>query len=334
MCDDCLWATQLNEATVDYSTLPWRLNSDAYKKLSSADLSYAVAYCTATGPRVDRCDFVQDFHDSLTLGPVTVFGFVLMLLLSTIVGDLDRHSEIQDVFEYRLWNGKYNVSLLASFMAAMINSTRRFVMPGAVVFAYCALVLTGPIFGFAQPVYFIVSGVVVGVIYHAERLCAMVFLDNQAVKQTREAFANESVRANIQSRKHLVLHSRGMAWWDHRLYAVCLGVVAFLVIMGTNSLMDVIPFWDMPKIWSEGKVSKIPGDTNNCSNLVIMLALTIAAAVVCYTLLWTVSTLISSGCKFCSMSVVFAPVNVLMWLLGIWAILLTMVYAPVLNPTP
>lgn len=333
MCDDCLWATRLSEATVDYATLPWRLNSDALSFLSSSDLSAAVTYCTAH--KVDQCDFVQDFHDSLTLGTVTVFVFVLMLLLFTIVRDLDKHSETLDVFEHRLWAGQLkfeSVAFLVDFAAGVISCTRMFVMPGAVVYAYCALVLTGPATpGFAQPVYFIFSGIVVGVIYHAERLCAMVILDKQAVKRIREAFADESVRAGIRMKDP---RDAGMQRLDHRCYAVVLGIASLWIILATNSLMNAIPFFEVPKMWGAGIMTKIPGETNNCTNIATMLSITIALAVFCFTIVWTVANVTASGFKHWSVIVMLAPVNVLIWLTGIWAILLPLVYAPVLNPTP
>ncbi|CAK0856806.1 unnamed protein product [Prorocentrum cordatum] len=315
----------------DYAALPVRLGPGAYEELSDAALSAAVAHCAAHA--VDRCDFVRDFKDSLTLGTVMVFVFVLVLLLFSIVQDLDKAEHMLDVFEYRLQGCEPVIRMLVTAVASMNFNTRRFVLPGIVVYAYCALVLAGPATpGFAQPVYFLFCGVFVGVIYHAERLCTTVFLGKRAVKLTREAFADEVARDAIERIKS-PLHARALAFWDHRFYAMCLGAFSVLVVVFTETFMDAVPLLDVPRVFNAGIFKGVPGDANNCTNVIIMLAVSSTIAVLCYTFVWTCSYVLTTRCRRCSLGVILAPFNCILWNFALWMALWTVAYAPVLKPT-
>ncbi|CAK0793163.1 unnamed protein product [Prorocentrum cordatum] len=342
-CDDCLWATQLHETSrldvaldaaqvpIHYAALPVRLGPGAYEELSYAGLSAAVEHCAAHA--VDRCDFIRDFKDSLTLGTVMVFVFVLLLLLFSIVHDLDKAGHTLNVFEYRLQGCDPVIRMLVTAVASMNFNTRRFVLPGIVVHAYFALVLAGPATpGFAQPVYFLFCGVFVGVIYHAERFCTTVFLSKGAVKLTREAFADEAARGAIERVKG-PLHARALAFWDHRFYAMCLGAFSFLVVVFTETFMDAVPLLDVPRIFNAGIFKEVPGDANNCTNVIIMLAVSSTIAVLCYTFVWTCAYLLTTSCCRCSLGVILAPLNCIMWNVALWMALWTVAYAPVLKPT-
>ncbi|CAK0902401.1 unnamed protein product [Prorocentrum cordatum] len=319
------------QVPIHYAALPVRLGPGAYEKLSYAGLSAAVEHCAAHA--VDRCDFIRDFKDSLTLGTVMVFVFVLLLLLFSIVQDLDKAGHALDVFEYRLQGCDPVIRMLVTAVASMNFNTRRFVLPGIVVYAYCALVLAGPATpGFAQPVYFLFCGVFVGVIYHAERFCTTVFLSKGAVKLTREAFADEAARDAIERVKG-PLHARALAFWDHRFYAMCLGAFSFLVVVFTETFMDAVPLLDVPRIFNAGIFKEVPGDANNCTNVIIMLAVSSTIAVLCYTFVWTCAYLLTTSCCRCSLGVILAPLNCIMWNVALWMALWTVAYAPVLKPT-
>ncbi|CAK0846292.1 unnamed protein product [Prorocentrum cordatum] len=319
------------QVPIHYAALPVRLGPGAYEELSYAGLSAAVEHCAAHA--VDRCDFIRDFKDSLTLGTVMVFVFVLLLLLFSIVQDLDKAGHTLNVFEYRLQGCDPVIRMLVTAVASMNFNTRRFVLPGIVVYAYCALVLAGPATpGFAQPVYFLFCGVFVGVIYHAERFCTTVFLSKGAVKLTREAFADEAARDAIERVKG-PLHARALAFWDHRFYAMCLGAFSFLVVVFTETFMDAVPLLDVPRIFNAGIFKEVPGDANNCTNVIIMLAVSSASAVLCYTFVWTCAYLLTTSCCRCSLGVILAPLNCIMWNVALWMALWTVAYAPVLKPT-
>mmetsp|Transcript_80478 Transcript_80478/g.209940 ORF Transcript_80478/g.209940 Transcript_80478/m.209940 type:complete len:115 (-) Transcript_80478:219-563(-) len=114
---------------------------------------------------------------------------------------------------------------------------------------------------------------------------------------------------------------------------MCLGAFSFLVVVFTETFMDAVPLLDVPRIFNAGIFKEVPGDANNCTNVIIMLAVSSTIAVLCYTFVWTCSYVLTTRCRRCSLGVILAPFNCILWNFALWMALWTVAYAPVLKPT-
>jgi len=167
--------------------------------------------------------------------------------------------------------------------ACLIFTLRRFVLPGLAAYAYAALVLTGPAAqGRSLPLSFVVGGLVVGFVYHVDRLLARTLLSEGSQAVVREAYAEVEAQEG-PLRVPLV---PGLL---HRLFAGCLGSLLLAEVLATEAVMGAVPLlrldWDaLPARWVPN-----PSPTS-CTNVVTMLGTTKVVMVVLFTLVWSAST--------------------------------------------
>lgn len=307
MCDDCEWASKLSEQ--NYGGLPSRYNEDTYAAMTksglavSETLATAVVHCDATDTEPDRCDFLVDFRNQLTLGPLLVLLFVTTLVLVSLVADMDRQSQVSDVFVHRLAHvAASGHSMSVASGASLIFTLRRFVLPGLASYAYATLVLTGPTTqGRSLPLSFVLSGLVVGFVYNIDRLLALTLLSENAHAFVREAFAD------VEAQKG-PLSVPWLPCFLHRLFATCLGCLIVVEVVAAETIMDAVPLfrldWDaLPARWVSN-----PSPTS-CTNVVTMLGTTTLAMVVIFTLVWSISCALFP--KKSPFSAAISPVSVL-----------------------
>jgi len=288
MCDDCRWATGLSNQ--EFGKLPIRYREDAYAAMTEPDLplsetlASAVSYCAALDTQPDRCDFIINFRNQLTLGPLVVLLFVTSLFLMSLVADMDKHTQAYNVYRHRLANvavaGKATVCTL---LASLIFSLRRFILPGIATYAYATLILAGPATsGRSLPLSAVLCGLVVGFVYNIDSLLAVTVLSEKAQAVVREAFAD--MEANSEERTgELTRHQ--LPHFLNRLFATCLGTLVLLEVLATETMLDVPIFrldWDgLPLSWVANPTPK------SCTNVVTMLGTATILTVVFFTFGWS-----------------------------------------------
>jgi hypothetical protein len=311
MCDDCEWASKLNEQ--DYSGLPSRYTENTYAAMTksglvvSETLATAVVHCDASDTEPERCDFLVDFRNQLTMGPFLVLIFVTALVLTSLVADMDKQNQASDVFVHRLaYVAARGHSLPVASGACLIFTLRRFVLPGLAAYAYATLVLTGPTTqGRSLPLSFVLSGLVVGFVYNIDRLLALTLLSENAQAVVREAFAD------VEAQKGL-LSVPLLPCFLHRLFATCLGCLIMVELLATETMMDAVPLfrldWDaMPARWVSNP------SPMSCTNVVTMLGTTTVLTVVSFTLVWSISSALHPE-KKPPLNACISPVSVLSYM--------------------
>lgn len=313
-CEDCLWAGRMRDK--DFSRVPSWLRSDAYDVMDPAALSSAAVYCDAMGYVADtddaeRCDYLDKWHDQLTLGPFFVLLAVIAVVLLVVVADLDADEACVDVFVYRL----DQVATLGSrsrgairTVASIIFNIRTFVLPGLVARTYIALVLTGPSGpGLALPVASVLAGVAVCLVYLADRMFALAFLDDGAFTFVREAYSDEAVNTEEEKRENPL--PRRVAYFGKRFYAICLGLMVLVVVLTSNTLMNDLYMFDLGSIIFEDGSVKHPGPHNNCTNVAYMLDLIWMFVVIACMVIWFMTYQAAYKFKRCSyIDPILAPV--------------------------
>jgi len=322
MCDDCGWASKLNEQ--DYPNLPSRYNEDAYAALTKSDLpasetlATAVLHCDASDAEPERCDFVISFRSQLTLGPLLVLVFVTSIFLMSLVADMDKQAQASEVFAHRhAHKPAGGRSCLVASGARMLFTLRRFVLPGVAAYAYATLVLTGPnTQGRSLPISFVLAGLVVGFVYNVDRLLALTLLGENAQAGVREAFAD------VEAQKG-PLSVPLVSCFLHRIFAGCLGCLIMAEMLATETMMDAVPFrldWDaMPARWLSNP------SPMSCTNVVAMLGTTTVVMVVFFTLVWSIAL----HAKKSALDTVVSPLLALLAMPVLSYIVLRVGYSPV-----
>jgi len=333
MCDDCKWAGNLEAQ--DYNNLPSRYDADAYAVMTAASLEDAVAYCTSTDSDLDRCDFLVNFREQLTLAPFVVLLATTCLVLLSLVADMDKQAQIADVFEYRVTHVAHGAGTatfseyLVTSVAWLIFNLRKFVLPGVVVYTYAALLLAGTsATGVSLPVSFVLDGLAVCFIYNMDSLLALALLDENAQALIREAFADMQVHMRGD---HQIspLNAHWLPYCFHRFLVFFFGGLIMLHVLATESLMDSMPLfrldWDeLPMKWVENPSAK------TCTNIVTMLGSTTVLAITLFTLVWSVTHQITNSCRRCGpFDVVFAPLVSLLTMPALSYVLLKIGYSPI-----
>jgi len=332
MCDDCRWATGLSDQ--QFGSLPLRYGGDAYAAMTqpglplSETLASAVSHCGALDPQPDRCDFLVNFRNQLTLGPLVVLVFVTSLVLMSLVMDMDKHTQAYDVYRHRLANvatGGRNP--ICTITASLIFSLRRFILPGVAAYAYAALVLASPATsGRSLPLSVVLCGLVVCFVYNVDSLLALTVLSEKAHAVVREAFAD--MEANSEERtgelqRHHLPHSL------NRLFAACLGALILLEVLATENLLDVSMFrldWDgMPAAWVSNPSPK------SCTNVVTMLGTASMLTVVFFTFAWSFVHYVSwNSSKWATdLETIVSPMFALVTAPALSYVILHLGYAPI-----
>jgi len=332
MCDDCRWATGLSDQ--QFGSLPLRYGGDAYAAMTqpglplSETLASAVSHCGALDTQPDRCDFLVNFRNQLTLGPLVVLVFVTSLVLMSLVMDMDKHTQAYDVYRHRLANvatGGRNP--ICTITASLIFSLRRFILPGVAAYAYAALVLASPATsGRSLPLSVVLCGLVVCFVYNVDSLLALTVLSEKAHAVVREAFAD--MEANSEERtgelqRHHLPHSL------NRLFAACLGALILLEVLATENLLDVSMFrldWDgMPAAWVSNPSPK------SCTNVVTMLGTASMLTVVFFTFAWSFVHYVSwNSSKWATdLETIVSPMFALVTAPALSYVILHLGYAPI-----
>jgi len=334
MCDDCRWAGRLEGQ--EYEGLPSRYNAEAYAVMTASDLavgetlSDAVAHCDAYDAEPDRCDFLKDFHEQFTLAPFVVFVCTTGLMLALVVVDMDRQAQIADVFAYRerSRSGRFSGPFITA-LAWLIFNLRKFVLPGAVVYAFSALVLAGPPTpGVSLPVSFVLNGLAVGFIYNVDSLLALAFLDENAQALVREAFADMEAHEELEGKPD-VMNARVLPYFFHRFLAVCFVCLIILNVLTTEALMDSLSLFRLD--WDElpGKFVSNPV-AKSCTNVVTTLGTSTIIVITFAAVLWSVTHQISASCRrWGPLDVIFAPLVALLTMPVLSYVLLQIGYASI-----
>jgi hypothetical protein len=325
MCDDCMWATGLSEQ--QFGSLPLRYNEDAYAAMTSETLASAVSHCNALDTQPDHCDFIVNFRNQLTLGPLVVLIFVTSLVVMSFVMDMDKHTKAYDVYRHRLANVAGGRSVFCTITASLIFSMRRFILPGVAAYSYATLVLAGPATsGRSLPLSVILCGLVVGFVYNIDSLLGMTVLSEKAQALVREAFAD--MEANSEEKPDALMRHQ-LPHFLNRFLATCLGTLILLEVLATESLLDVPLFrldWDgMPAKWVSNPSPK------SCTNVVTMLGTATILTVVFFTFAWSFVHYVSkSSLKWATdLDAMISPMFALLTAPVLSYIILHMGYVPV-----
>lgn len=305
-CEDCLWAQRMQDQ--NFTDVPSWLRNDAYNVMDSTVLAAAVTYCDSMGyvaatDEAERCDYLDKWQNQLTLGPFFVLLAVIAVVLLVVVADLDQDEACTDVFVYRLEQvgtlGCCSRGIIRTF-ASIVFNIRKFVLPGMVARTYLALVLTGPSGpGLSLPVASVLAGVAVCLVYLADRLFALAFLDESAHAFVREAYGDEVVKMEEEKQDNLGT-ARSVAYWSHRFYAACLGAMIVVVLLTANTVMGDLYFIDIGSLMFDDGSVKHPEPHNNCTNVAYMLGLISATLVIVCTMIWFMTYQLVYKCGRCS----------------------------------
>jgi len=289
-CEDCLWAKRMQDE--EFTKLPSWLRKDAYDVMDPFALATAASYCdayVAANEADERCDYLDRWHDHLTLGPFLVVITVIAVVLHVVTADLDQDEACLDVFVYRLDRvaefGCCQRGIIRT-IASIVFNVRTFVLPGMVTRTYIALVLTGPPApGLAAlPVAGVLAGVAVLLVQLADRLFGLVLLDDTAHKFVREAYGDEVVKMEVEKQEELA-PARLVAYFGHRVYAGVLWVMVVAVLLSANTIMSDLYFFDLGAVMKDGSI-KHPGPYNNCTNVSYMLGMISTTYVISCTFGW------------------------------------------------
>jgi hypothetical protein len=242
MCDDCKWAGLLNAQ--DYDNL-YGYDADAYQA-ASGSLANAVAYCNVDDIHQDTCDFVVSFRKQMTVGALFVFIFVTWLVLLSYVVEMDRQTQITDVFEFRLKHISSFEFVQAEVIKAigwLIFNFRKFILPSVVAYSYVSLVLATPsLMGLSLPVSFIVAGLAVGFVYNVDSFLAWALLDRKSQALIREAFADMEAHQD-RDEDWDPLAEAWLPYFGNRLLAVSFGFLIMFLVLGIETMMKEMPMW-------------------------------------------------------------------------------------------
>lgn len=333
MCDDCRWAGKLDGQ--EYDSLPSRYDAEAYTVMTASDLasgdalSDAVSYCDATDTEPDRCDFLKDFHEQLTLAPFVVLICTTGIMLALLVVDMDKQAQIADVFAYREQSRTGNLSgPCITVVAWLIFNLRKFVLPGAVVYTFSALVLAGPPTpGVSLPVSFVLNGLAVGFVYNVDSLLALAFLDENAQALIREAFAD--MEAHEELDKPEKPGSHWLPYFFHRFLAICFGCLIMVNVLTTEALMDSMDVFRLD--WDAAPEKFVPNPSaKSCTNVVTMLGTSTVIVLTFFALIWSVTQQVSLSCRrWGALDVVLAPMVALLTMPALSYVLLKIGYASI-----
>jgi len=242
MCDDCKWAGLLDAQ--DYVNIH-RYDADAYQA-ASGSLANAVAHCNADDSVPDRCDFVVSFRKQMTVGALFVFICVTSLVLLLYVVEMDKQTQITDVFEFRMEHICSFQSLQADIIRVigwLIFNFRKFVLPSVVAYSYVSLVFAAPsLMGLSLPVSFIVAGLAVGSVYNIDSFLAWAILDRKSQALIREAFADMEAHQE-QNEDWDPLAEAWLPYFGNRFLALSFGVLIMLLVLGIETMMGELPMW-------------------------------------------------------------------------------------------
>ncbi|CAK0862532.1 unnamed protein product [Prorocentrum cordatum] len=320
MCDDCKWANLLS--VQDYTNLHQRYDTDAYQAASSS-LAAAVSYCNAEDAFPDRCDFVVDFRNQLTLGAFLVFFFVTWLVLVFYVVDMDKQTLITDVFAFRVEHvasfGPAQARVIQA-VAWVIFNFRKFVLPGVVAYSFASLVLASPsLLGLSLPVCFVLDGLAIGFVYSIDGVLAWALLDGKSQGLIRQAFADMEAYQD-QDEEHDPLAEAWLPYFGNRLLAFCFGTLILVGALATETMMDEVPL-----------LVESPSP-RACTNVGAALSMATAILVIFLMLVWT-CTLQDAGSFAChwtgALDVVLSPVVALVTLPMLALVFTSVGYAPI-----
>lgn len=319
MCDDCKWANLLSAQ--DYTSLHQRYGAGAYRAASSS-LASAVSYCSAEDRFPDRCDFVVDFRTQLTLGAFLVFFFVTWLVLVFYVVDMDKQTQITDVFAFRVQHvASFGPTQRRVIMAVawLIFNFRKFVLPGVVAYSYASLVLASPsLLGLSLPVCFVLDGLAIGFVYSIDGALAWALLDGKSQGLIRQAFADMEAYQD-QDEDFDPLAEAWLPYFGNRLLALCFGVLVLLGVLATETMMDEVPLL-------AGSSS-----TRTCTDVGATLSTATAILVTFLMLVWT-STHQAAGivCRWTgALDVILSPLIALVTIPALAIVFTSVGYAPI-----
>jgi len=242
VCDDCKWAGMLDSQ--DYVNIHG-YDADAYQA-ASGYLASAVAHCAVDDSLPDRCDFVVSFRQQMTVGALLVFTFVTWLVLLLYVAEMDKQTQITDVFEFRMKHICSFEFVQADVITAigwLIFNFRKFILPSVVAYSYVSLVFATPsLMGLSLPVSFIVAGLTVGFVYNVDSFLAWVFLDRKSQALIREAFADMEAHQE-QDEFWDPLEEAWLPYFGNRFLALSFGFLIMILVLGMETMMDEMPMW-------------------------------------------------------------------------------------------
>jgi hypothetical protein len=258
----------------------------------------------------------------LTVGAFLVFFFVTWLVLVFYVVDMDKQTQITDVFAFR-------VQHVASFepaqrhvltaVAWLIFNFRKFVLPGVVAYSYASLVLASPsLLGLSLPVCFVLSGLAIGFVYSIDGVLAWALLDGKSQGLIRQAFADMEAYQD-QAEDYDPLAEAWLPYFGNRFLAFCFGILILFAVLGTETMMDEVPlFVESPS-------------PRTCTDVGATLSMATAILVTFLMLVWA-STYQAAGFVFRwtgALDVILSPVIALVTI-PVMALVFTSVgYAPI-----
>jgi hypothetical protein len=342
MCDDCKWVPLLQAQ--DYANLPDRYNAEAFQVINDATnieegFLRAVEHCAADFYE-DRCDYVVNIRNQLTVGPFLVLILIMFLVLFNVVLEMDKAAFSADVFEFRCFeveeHHKSKAMLIPIRLLAWFNFTiKKFILPGILAFTFVAMVLASPPSpGFSLSAGFALDGLIAIFIYNIDFLLGSVLLDDGAQQLIREAFARVEGQLSGAGPYPAGAGPRmdngtRLPQFYHRFFVFCLGLVMMIQVLATESLMaDVELFrldWDaLPASWIT-----IPGN-KTCTSVVTMLAAMTLITVTFFCIIWSVTNQIVTGFKgFGVVDLVWSPIVVLVVMPALSFLLREVQYIPI-----